>query len=164
MDAVQRGRQGGRGGHLLHGRHPRSRRATSTRSSTTSTWRRSSRRTGAHILGIKDMAGLLQALRRASSSIKALKEEIGIPIHLHTHDTSGQRPRHAAQGGRGRGGHRRRGAASMSGLTSQPSLGALVAALERTERETGLDLESLQQLDEYWEVVREYYAALRIGP
>ena len=51
----------------------------------------------------------------------------------------------------------------MSGLTSQPSLGALVAALERTERDTGLDREALQKLDEYWEVVREYYAPFEAG-
>ena len=64
------------------------RRAPSTTSTTTWTWPRSSRSAGAHILGIKDMAGLLQA-RAAAMLVKALRDEVGLPIHLHTHDTSG---------------------------------------------------------------------------
>ncbi len=111
---------------------------------------------GANILAIKDMAGLLKPYA-AYELIRALKQEIGIPIHLHTHDTSGN------------GGAMLLKAveagvdivdvcvSSMSGLTSQPSLNALVAALERTERDTGLSLENFNKLADYWADIRPYY-------
>ncbi|MBO8141946.1 MAG: pyruvate carboxylase [Firmicutes bacterium] len=117
---------------------------------------------GAHILGIKDMAGLLKPYA-AEKLIRTLKEEIGIPIHLHTHDTSGNGIATLIKAVEAGVDIVDAATSSMSGLTSQPSLGALVAALERTERDTGLDLEALVQLDEYWEVVRQYYAPFESG-
>lgn len=111
---------------------------------------------GAHILAIKDMAGLLKPYA-AYELIRALKEEIGIPIHLHTHDTSGN------------GGAMLLKAieagvdivdtclSSVSGLTSQPSLNGLVASLERTERDSGLNLDNFNKLSDYWADIRPYY-------
>lgn len=117
---------------------------------------------GAHILGIKDMAGLLKPFA-ADLLIRTLKQEIGIPIHLHTHDTSGNGMATVLKAVEAGVDIVDLATSSMSGLTSQPSLGALVAALERTERDTGLDGAALQQLDEYWEAVRKYYAPFESG-
>jgi pyruvate carboxylase len=119
-------------------------------------------RAGAHILGIKDMAGLLKPYA-AYHLIKALKEEIGIPIHLHTHDTSGNGVATLLMAAEAGVDIVDCAISSMSGLTSQPSLNALVAALEQSERATGLNLEELQKLSDYWEVVREYYQAFEKG-
>jgi pyruvate carboxylase len=112
---------------------------------------------GVHLLAIKDMAGVCRP-RAASALVRALREETGLPVHFHTHDTSGA------------------GAASvlaaieagavvvdgaldaMSGLTSQPNLNAVVAALQGSERDTGLDLPMLQEVSHYWEGVRRLYA------
>ena len=112
---------------------------------------------GAHVLGIKDMAGVCRP-RAAYALVKALKDEIGLPIHFHTHDTSGI------------------GAASvlaaidagvdavdgamdaMSGLTSQPNLGSIVAALQGSKRDPHINLDALKSLSHYWEGVRRYYA------
>ncbi len=112
--------------------------------------------TGAHVLGIKDMAGLLkpEAARRL---VAALKEEIGIPIHLHTHDTSGNSGASVLAAIEA-GVDAVDGAIdAMSGLTSQPNLGTIVAALRNTPRETGLDLEAIREISTYWEWVRRYY-------
>jgi len=117
---------------------------------------------GAHILGIKDMAGLLKPYA-AEKLIRALKDEIGIPIHLHTHDTSGNSIATVLKAVEAGVDIVDLATASLSGLTSQPSMGALVAALERTERDTGLDGAALQKLDEYWEAVRKYYAPFESG-
>src|SRR5690606_37167508 len=117
---------------------------------------------GAHILGIKDMAGLLKPYA-AEKLIRTLKEEIGIPIHLHTHDTSGNSIATVLKAVEAGVDIVDLAISAMSGLTSQPSLNALVAALERTERDTGLDGAALQQLDEYWEAVRRYYAPFEMG-
>ncbi len=119
-------------------------------------------RYGAHILGIKDMAGLLKP-RAAKLLVESLKQEIGIPIHLHTHDTSGNGVAMLLEAAEAGVDIVDLATATMSGTTSQPSMGAVVAALERTERQTGLDLSALQQLDEYWEVVREYYQPFESG-
>ena len=108
------------------------------------------------------MAGLLKPYA-AEKLIQALKDEIGIPIHLHTHDTSGNGIATVLKAVEAGVDIVDLATSSMSGLTSQPSMGALVAALERTERDTGLDPDALQQLDEYWEVVREYYAPFEAG-
>ncbi|NJA88264.1 pyruvate carboxylase [Rhodocyclus tenuis] len=112
---------------------------------------------GAHILGIKDMAGVCRP-RAARALVKALKEEVGLPIHFHTHDTSGgsiasvlamvEAGVDAVDGAMD----------SMSGLTSQPSLGALVAALEGDPRSPGFTAQKLQPFARYWEGVRRYYA------
>src|SRR5690606_12082378 len=99
---------------------------------------------GAHILGIKDMAGLLKPYA-AEKLIRALKDEIGIPIHLHTHDTSGNSIATVLKAVEAGVDIVDLATASLSGLTSQPSMGALVAALERTERDTGLDGAALQK-------------------
>ncbi len=117
---------------------------------------------GAHILAIKDMAGLCKPYA-AEVLVRALKQEIGIPIHFHTHDTSGVQGSSilkAAEVGLDIGD----GAISaMSGLTSQPNLNSVVEALRYTPRDTGLDFESLQSLARYWEAVREFYAPFETG-
>jgi len=119
-------------------------------------------RMGAHVLGIKDMAGLLKPYA-AEKLVKALHDEVGIPIHFHTHDTSGINAASvlkacdagvdAADGAM----------ASMSGQTSQPNLNSMVAALAHTRRETGLDLKALNTCADYWEAVRAYYAPFDTG-
>ena len=113
---------------------------------------------GAHVIGLKDMAGLLKPAA-AKVLVKALKEETGLPVHFHTHDTSGI------------------GAAtvlatvdagvdavdaamdSFSGLTSQPNLGSIVEALRNTDRDTGIDPFVVRQFSDYWESVRLQYTA-----
>jgi pyruvate/oxaloacetate carboxyltransferase len=117
---------------------------------------------GAHVLGLKDMAGLMKPAS-ARVLIKALKQEIGLPVHFHTHDTSGA------------------GAATIlaacdagvdavdaamdafSGGTSQPCLGSIVEALRNTDRDTGLDIAAVRQISDYWEAVRKQYAAFESG-
>jgi pyruvate carboxylase len=112
--------------------------------------------TGAHILGIKDMAGLLkpEAARRL---VTALKGEIGIPIHFHTHDTSGNSG--ASVLAAIDAGVVAVDAAidAMSGLTSQPNLGTIVAALRNGSRDTGLDADAISEISVYWEAVRRFY-------
>jgi len=113
---------------------------------------------GTHVIGIKDMAGLCQP-QATYTLVRALKEDCGLPVHFHTHDTSGI------------------GAASvfaaiaagadavdaamdaMSGLTSQPNLGSIATALRYGERDPQLDPASLRLISHYWEQVRAYYAA-----
>jgi pyruvate carboxylase len=112
---------------------------------------------GAHILNIKDMAGLLKPFA-AEKLVKALKEEIGIPISLHTHDTSSNGLTTLMLANRAGVDTVDAALSSLSGLTSQPNLNALVSALENTNRDPGLDQEALQQLANYWETVRTYYA------
>jgi pyruvate carboxylase len=118
---------------------------------------------GAHILAIKDMAGLCKPYA-AEKLVKALRQEIGIPIHFHTHDTSGLNAASVLRAADA-GVHVADGAiASMSGQTSQPNLNSMVAALRHTRRDTGLDLDALNKCADYWEVVREYYAPFDTGP
>ncbi len=114
--------------------------------------------TGIHVLGLKDMAGLLKPAA-ARMLVAALKDETGLPIHLHTHDTSGI------------GGATILAAVdagvdavdvamdAMSGMTSQPTLGSLVEALAHTERSTRLDADAIRRISFYWEGVRSQYAA-----
>ncbi len=111
---------------------------------------------GAHILAIKDMAGLLKPYA-AYELIRALKQEIGIPIHLHTHDTSGNGGAMLLKAVEAGVDIVDACVSSLSGLTSQPSLNALVAALERSERETGLNLDSFNKLSDYWADIRPLY-------
>ncbi|ACM21837.1 pyruvate carboxylase [Geotalea daltonii FRC-32] len=117
---------------------------------------------GAHILAIKDMAGLLKPLA-ASRLIKALKSEVGIPIHLHTHDTSGNGGAMLLMACQAGVDIVDAALSSISGLTSQPNLNALVAALKGSEWDTGLNEENLQKLANYWETVRDYYAPFESG-
>lgn len=117
---------------------------------------------GAHILGIKDMSGLLKPYA-AKELISALKDAVKIPIHLHTHDTSSLQPAtylmaidagvdvvDCALG-------------SLSGLTSQPNLNAIVEMMKFHERENEFDIRSLNQFSDYWGAVREYYYPFESG-
>ncbi|MCF6094030.1 pyruvate carboxylase [Microaerobacter geothermalis] len=117
---------------------------------------------GAHILGIKDMAGLLKPYA-AEKLIKALKEEIGIPVHLHTHDTSGNGGAMLLKAVEAGVDIVDAAVSSMSGLTSQPSLNALVSALKHHERDSRLSARNLQTLSDYWEDVRHYYQGFESG-
>jgi pyruvate carboxylase len=109
------------------------------------------------------MAGLCRPYA-AEKLVKALRQEVGIPIHFHTHDTSGLNAASILKAADA-GVHVADAAiASMSGGTSQPNLNSLVAALAHTKRDTGLDLDALNQCADYWEVVREFYAPFDTGP
>ena len=113
---------------------------------------------GCHILAIKDMAGLLKPTA-AHALVKALKENVGLPIHLHTHDTSGISAASVLAAINAGVDAIDAAMDPMSGLTSQPCLGSLVEALRHTERDTGLDPDAIRQLSFYWEGVRAQYAA-----
>ncbi|SFR12912.1 pyruvate carboxylase [Lentzea waywayandensis] len=117
---------------------------------------------GAHVLCVKDMAGLLRA-PAASRLITALRKEFDLPVHLHTHDTAGgqlatylaaiQAGVDAIDGA----------TASMAGTTSQPPLSSIVALTDHTERSTGLNLQNVCDLEPYWESVRKIYAPFESG-
>ena len=117
---------------------------------------------GVHVLCIKDMAGLLRA-PAARTLVGALRENFALPVHLHTHDTAGgqlatylaaiEAGADAIDGAMG----------PLAGTTSQPSLGAIVAATDNTERETGLSLDAIEAFEPYWEAVRRLYRAFDIG-
>jgi pyruvate carboxylase len=111
---------------------------------------------GTHILGIKDMAGLLRPYA-AQALVKALRDEIDIPIHLHTHDTSGLNAATILRAADAGVDIADAAIASMSGLTSQPNLNSIVAAFQHTKRDTKLDLHALDRMADYWAAVREYY-------
>ena len=112
--------------------------------------------TGAHVLGIKDMAGLCkpEAARRL---VRALKDEIGIPIHFHTHDTSGNSGASVLAAIEAGVDAVDAAIDAMSGLTSQPNLGTIAAALRNTPRDTQLDGEAIKEISTYWENVRRFY-------
>ena len=117
---------------------------------------------GCHVLCIKDMAGLLRA-PAARRLVGALRERFDLPVHLHTHDTAGgqlatylaaiEAGVDAVDGA----------AAPLSGMTSQPSLSAIVAATDHTGRATGLSLDALGDMEPYWEAVRSLYAPFEAG-
>ncbi len=117
---------------------------------------------GAHVLAIKNMAGLLRA-PAAVRLVSALRKEFDLPVHIHTHDTAGgqlatylaaiQAGADAVDGA----------VASMAGTTSQPSLSAIVAATDHSDRPTGLDLQAIGDLEPYWESVRKIYAPFEAG-
>lgn len=111
---------------------------------------------GAHILAIKDMAGLLKPYQ-AAILIQTLKEHLHIPIHLHTHDTSGIQPATYLKAVESGVDIIDVALASMSGLTSQPNFNSVVAMLKGSEREMPMDLAKLNAFSNYWEIVREYY-------
>jgi pyruvate carboxylase len=117
---------------------------------------------GAHILGLKDMAGLLKPAA-AKALIGALKQEVGLPIHFHTHDTSGAAA--ATVMAAADAGVDAVDAAmdAFSGGTSQPCLGSIVEALRNTPRDTGLDMAAVREMSDYWEGVRAQYAAFEAG-
>ena len=112
---------------------------------------------GCHAIAIKDMAGLLKPYA-ARELVKALKDALDIPIQLHTHDTSGNQVAAVLMAAEEGVDIVDLAISSMSSLTSQPSLNAVVAALEGQPRDTGIDLMQLQKLSNYWEDVRERYA------
>ncbi|MCS3878335.1 pyruvate carboxylase [Gordonia amarae] len=117
---------------------------------------------GAHIIAIKDMAGLLRA-PAATTLVSALRKEFDLPVHVHTHDTPGgqlatylaawQAGASAVDGA----------SAALAGTTSQPALSAIVAAAAHTDRDTGLDLGAVCDLEPYWEAVRKVYAPFESG-
>ena len=111
---------------------------------------------GAHTLCIKDMAGLCRPFA-AKKLVKALKEEISLPIHFHTHDTSGINASSILSAAEAGVDICDAAIASMSGCTSQPNLNSIVAALEHTPRATGLDADALQEFSDYWAHVRSFY-------
>ncbi len=113
---------------------------------------------GAHVLGIKDMAGLLKPAA-ARKLIRALRQEVGLPIHLHTHDTSGAAAATVLAAVDEGVDAFDAAMDSMSGLTSQPCLGSIVAALENGDHDPGISLPSVRLISDYWEQVREQYAA-----
>ena len=117
---------------------------------------------GAHILAIKDMAGLLRPMA-ATKLVSALRERFDLPVHLHTHDTAGGQMATLLAASAAGVDAVDVASAAMAGTTSQPSMSALVAALDNTERETGLSLENVAALEPYWEAVRAVYEPFESG-
>lgn len=117
---------------------------------------------GAHILGLKDMAGLLKPAS-ARILIKALKEEVGLPIHFHTHDTAGIASATILAASEAGVDAVDCAMDALSGNTSQATLGTVVEALQHTERDTGLDIKAVREISDYWEAVRSEYAAFETG-
>jgi pyruvate carboxylase len=120
-------------------------------------------RMGAHMLAIKDMAGLCKPYA-AFKLVKTLREEIGIPIHFHTHDTSGINASSILKASEAGVDIADAAIASMSGTTSQPNLNSIVAALAHGDRDTGIDFDALNQCADYWETVRTYYRPFDSAP
>ena len=117
---------------------------------------------GAHIIAIKDMAGLLRA-EAAEKLVLALRERFDQPVHLHTHDTAGGQLATLLAASRAGVDAVDAASAALSGTTSQPSLSALVAALEHTERDSGLSLDAVGSLEPYFEAVRSMYRPFESG-
>lgn len=118
---------------------------------------------GAHMIAIKDMAGLCRPFA-AHKLVKTLKQEVGVPIHFHTHDTSGINASSVLQASAAGVDVVDLAIASMSGSTAQPNLNSIVASLQHTPRDTGLDLAALDAHSDYWEQVRTYYAPFDTAP
>jgi pyruvate carboxylase len=117
---------------------------------------------GAHIIAIKDMAGLLRPAA-AAKLVSALRSRFDLPVHVHTHDTAGGQLATLLAAIQAGADAVDTASAPMSGTTSQPSMSALVAALDDTEKQTGLDLDAVCSLEPYWEAVRAALPPLRIG-
>ncbi|MEL0237305.1 MAG: pyruvate carboxylase, partial [Aquiluna sp.] len=117
---------------------------------------------GAHVLAIKDMAGLLRPAA-ATKLVGALKERFDLPVHLHTHDTAGGQLATLLAAVEAGVDAVDVASAPMAGTTSQPSASALVAALANTERDTEIDLDAVTDLEPYWEAVRRVYAPFESG-
>ncbi|AKU16281.1 pyruvate carboxylase [Luteipulveratus mongoliensis] len=117
---------------------------------------------GAHVLAIKDMAGLLRA-PAARTLVTALRDRFDLPVHLHTHDTAGGQLGTLLAAIDAGVDAVDVASASMSGTTSQPSMSALVAATDGTTRATGLDLQAVGDLEPYWEAVRQLYKPFESG-
>jgi len=117
---------------------------------------------GAHVLAIKDMAGLLRA-PAAAALVSALRSRFDLPVHLHTHDTAGGQLATLLSAINAGVDAVDVASAPMSGTTSQPSMSALIAATDGTARETGLDLQAVCALEPYWQGVRQLYAPFESG-
>ena len=118
---------------------------------------------GAHILAIKDMAGLCHPMA-ASKLVKTLRNEVGIPVHFHTHDSSGISSSSIIKAVEAGVDVVDLAISSLSGCTSQPNLNSIVHALRNAPRSTGLDVDALNQLSIYWEAVRHYYSPFDTSP
>jgi pyruvate carboxylase len=118
--------------------------------------------TGAHVLAIKDMAGLLRA-PAAATLVKALRERFDLPVHLHTHDTAGGQIGTLLAAIEAGVDAVDAACSAMAGTTSQPSLSALVAATNDTPRATGLDIDNIFAMEPYWEAVRTMYKPFESG-
>ena len=117
---------------------------------------------GAHVLAIKDMAGLLRA-PAAATLVLALRSRFDLPVHLHTHDTAGGQLATLLSAINAGVDAVDVASAPMSGTTSQPSMSALIAATDGTQRQSGLDLQAVCDLEPYWEGVRKLYAPFESG-
>ena len=117
---------------------------------------------GAHVLGLKDMAGLLKPAA-ARILFKALKEEVGLPIHFHTHDTSGIAGATILAAADAGVAAVDAAMDAFSGGTSQPCLGSIVEAMAHTDRDTGIDIAAIREISNYWEAVRHQYRAFESG-
>ncbi|MEB8386813.1 pyruvate carboxylase [Rhodobacteraceae bacterium KMM 6894] len=117
---------------------------------------------GAHVLGLKDMAGLLKPAA-ARVLIKALKQEVGLPIHFHTHDTAGIACATILAAADAGVDAVDCAMDALSGNTSQATLGSVVEALAHTDRDTGLDITAIREISDYWDSVRAHYAAFESG-
>ena len=120
-------------------------------------------RMGAHMLAIKDMAGLCRPLA-VRKLVKALRDEIDIPVHFHTHDTAGVQSSAILEASAAGVDVVDLAIASMSGSTSQPNLNSVAAALEGARRDTKLDVDTLNEFSDYWEGVREIYTPFDTAP
>jgi len=117
---------------------------------------------GAHVLGLKDMAGLLKPAQ-ARVLVKALKSEVGLPIHFHTHDTAGIASATILAASEAGVDAVDCAMDAFSGNTSQATLGSVVSALKHTDRDTGLDMTAVREISDYWEDVRGQYGAFETG-
>ncbi|GGE90055.1 pyruvate carboxylase [Mycetocola zhadangensis] len=117
---------------------------------------------GAHVLAIKDMAGLLRPAA-AAKLVSAFRERFDVPVHVHTHDTAGGQLATLLAASQAGADAVDVASAPMAGTTSQPSASALVAALAHTERDTGLSLQAVADLEPYWEAVRHIYKPFESG-
>jgi pyruvate carboxylase len=118
---------------------------------------------GTHFLAIKDMAGLCKPYA-AFELVRALREEVGVPIHFHTHDTSGVNSASVLKAADAGVDVADAAVAAVSGGTSQPNLNSIVEALRHTPRDTQLGIETLNECSDYWETVRTYYLPFDSGP
>ena len=117
---------------------------------------------GAHVLGLKDMAGLLKPAA-ARTLISALKQEIGLPIHFHTHDTAGIASATIIAAAEAGVDAADVAMDALSGNTSQATFGSVVEALKGTPRDTGIDMGAVRRISDYWEDVRVHYRAFETG-
>ena len=118
---------------------------------------------GANLIAIKDMAGLCKPFA-AQKLIEALRQEVGLPIHFHTHDIGGAQAASILKGAEVGLDIADGAMASMSGLTSQPSVSAIVESLRFTPRDSGIDHRALIEISRYWEDVRNMYEPFESGP